>query len=589
MSPPSTPPVPAESRRAAARPPFRRPRRGRGPRFILAGATTILAALGAPAPGGVSAQSAPGAGAPSPTSDVAEEIRVRVEAVRAAGDAGVGVDGERLLAVRALPRFYEGRGFARAWVPGSPAVVSLLAAIEEVIDDGLRPEDYHLEALRSALAPETGTDPERSAELDLLLSDAFLVLASHLNHGRVNPESIEAEWLALRRQTDPVPALERAAVGEDPALLLDGMRPRYARYAALRRAFAGLRAVVDAGGWRVVPAGDPLEEGSEGDRVLALRARLVGSGDLDPDPPVGDPARFDAALGDAVRRFQTRHGLEPDGVVGQGTLAELVVPAAARLEQLRVNLERWRWLPDDLGNRHIEVNIAGFSVDLIDGGLPTLRLRAIVGTEYTQTPSFSGQMRYLVLAPAWNVPPSIAAREEFPAIQTDRTRLASEGFTILDRVTGEAVPPEDVDWEATPAELSRRYRLRQEPGPRNALGRVKFMFPNAHDVYLHDTPGRTLFSRTVRSFSHGCIRVERPLDLAAALLADRAEWTAERIAELSSRDRETTVVLATPVPVHILYWTAWVDAETGLIHYRRDLYRRDVRVSAALAEPPPSD
>ena len=515
---------------------------------------------------------------------VAEEIRRRVEAIRA--DGGVGFDGERLLAVRALPSFYEARAFERAWPPGSPAVVSLVRAIEQVIDDGLRPADYHLEALGPALEPDSARDPGRAAELDLLLTDAFLVFASHLHHGRVNPESIEAEWLALRRQTDPVPLLERVALGEDPAFLLDTLRPRYARYAALRRAFAELRALVDAGGWPAVPAGERLEPGMVGDRVLALRERLRASGDLGVEP-ADDPARFDDSLGGAVRLFQTRHGLEADGVVGQGTLAELDVPAAVRLEQLRVNLERWRWLPDDLGVRYVEVNIAGFSVALVDGGLPILRLRAIVGTEYTQTPSFSGSLRYLVLAPTWNVPPGIAAREEFPMIQADRTRLESEGFTIIDRETGERVAPDSVDWEATPAELSRRYRLRQEPGPRNALGRVKFMFPNPHDVYLHDTPGRALFSRTVRSFSHGCIRVERPLELAAALLADREEWTPERLAELSEGERETTVVLETPVPIHLLYWTAWVDAETGLIHHRRDLYRRDARVSAALAETAP--
>ena len=516
---------------------------------------------------------------------VADEIRRRVETVRAGG--AVEIDGERLLAVQALPRFYESRGFERVWVPGSPAVVSLLAAIDDVVDDGLRPADYHRAVLEPALEPERAVDPGRAADLDLLLSDAFLVLASHLQHGRVNPESLEAEWLALRRLADPVPLLERAAHGEDPALLLDGARPRYARHAALRRAFAALRAVVAEGGWPHVPDGDPLGIGSEGERVAALRARLGAVGDLGEQAPE-DTARFDEGLAEAVRRFQARHGLDPDGVVGRGTLAELEVPAATRLEQLRVNLERWRWLPDDLGRRYVEVNIAGFRADLVEGGAPTLRLRAIVGTEYTQTPSFSGLMRYLVLAPTWNVPAGIAAREEFPLIQADPGRIQAEGFTIIDRATGAPVSPDSVDWSAPASELSRRYRLRQEPGPRNALGRVKFAFPNRHDVYLHDTPGRSLFERAVRSFSHGCIRVERPLELAAALLADSVAWPVERIAALAAVGRETTIVLPEPVPVHLLYWTAWVDGDTGVLHYRRDLYRRDARVSAALAETPPA-
>lgn len=527
----------------------------------------------------------PGAGQDAET-PVAGEIRRRVEAVLAGG--GVGFDGDRILAVRALPRFYEARGFAPAWTAGGPAVTSLLEAIDAVVDDGLRPDDYHRGALEAARERAASGDPARAAELDLLLTDAFLVLASHLHHGRVDPESLEAEWLALRRQADPVPLLERVALGEDPALVLDEVRPRYARYAALRRAFAELRERVAEGGWARVPEGGPLARDSAGDRVIALRARLRATGDLSP-ASASDESRFDEGVETAVRAFQTRHGLEPDGVVGPGTRAELDMPADVRLEQLRVNLERWRWLPDDLGARHIEVNIAGFSVDLVDGGAPTLRLRGIVGTEYTQTPSFSGLVRYLVLAPTWNVPPNIAVREEFPLIRRDRGRLAAEGFTLIDRGTGAVTPPDSVDWEQTPAELSRRYRLRQEPGERNALGRVKFMFPNEHDVYLHDTPGRALFSRAVRSFSHGCIRVERPLELAAALLADRPEWTPGRLAEVADGGRETTVVLGAPVPVHLLYWTAWVDAETGLVHYRRDLYGRDARVAAALAETPPGD
>lgn len=553
-------------------------------RAACTGCLLVVALLAIPHPARAQGEAVAEVGRAS----VADEIRRRVEGLRT--DGGVGIDGERLLAVRALPRFYESRAFERAWIPGSPSVVSLVEAIDGVVDDGLRPEDYHRAELEPALASEVAADPARSAELDLLLTDAFLVLASHLHHGRVNPESIEAEWLALRRQTDPVPLLERAAQGEDPGLLLDGLRPRYARYAALRRAFAALRRVVQRGGWPSVPAGDPLGPGDEGERVLALRARLEAGGDLEPSSPAGGvAARFDEPLSEAVRRFQARHGLDPDGVVGQGTIAELDVSASSRLEQLAVNLERWRWLPDDLGERHVEVNIAGFSVDLVERGLSTLALRAIVGTEYTQTPSFSGVMRYLVLAPTWNVPASIAAREEFPMIRADPTRLATEGFTILDRDTGEPVAPEAVDWDAPPAELSSRYRLRQEPGPRNALGRVKFMFPNAHNVYLHDTAARSLFARTFRSFSHGCIRVERPLELAAALLDGREDWPPSRIAEVSAGVRETTVVLEMPVPVHLLYWTAWVDAETGLIHYRRDLYRRDARVSAALAEVPPGD
>ncbi|MGH7539366.1 MAG: L,D-transpeptidase family protein, partial [Gemmatimonadota bacterium] len=290
---------------------------------------------------------------------------------------------------------------------------------------------------------------------------------------------------------------------------------------------------------------------------------------------------------EAVLRFQGRHGLDADGVVGGSTIAALNVPAEDRASQIEVNLERWRWLPADLGSRHIEVNIAGFGVEVVDRGRPVLRLRAIVGRHYTQTPSFSATLRYLVFAPFWHVPWSIAVREEFPRFQRDPGLLAAERFMLIDRETNEPVDPTTVEWAAsTPAQLAARYRLRQSPGSRNALGRVKFMFPNPFDVYLHDTPGRELFARTTRAFSHGCIRVERPLDLAAFLLESQG-WTRERILGAAEGTEETTVVLDRPLPVHVLYWTAWIDPAEGTLHFREDVYGRDERVLQALAAPAP--
>lgn len=524
---------------------------------------------------------------PDPADPVVLEIQSHVEALRAGAPTAIG--GDVVHAIRSLPLFYEANGFRSVWRqrPGEPAAARLIEAILAAAADGLDPADYHLDALRRRL-DATAPTPHELAELDLLLTDAFLLLGSHLLLGRVHPETLDPEWLALRRNADLVPVLEAALESGDPVAALDGLRPRSPRYAALREGLLRLRRIDADGGWGEVDDGDPLEPGMRDPRVAQLRRRL-GREAATPDAgPAGpDVELYDEALAASVRAFQARHGLTPDGVVGRGTLAALNVPAAARARQVEVNLERWRWLPEDLGDRHVEVNIPGFSVELVDRGETTLRLRAIVGRQYTETPSFSGRMTYLVLNPTWHVPLSIAVREEFPAIKRDPSRLEHLGFELVDRTTNEVAAAADVDWEATPRELSERYALRQGPGPQNALGVVKFMFPNAYNVYLHDTPGRNLFAQTSRGFSHGCVRVERPLTLADALLAGDARWTPERVRETVEGGRETTVMLQAPVPVHLLYWTAVIDRETGDLGFREDLYGRDARVRGALDVPVP--
>ncbi|MEJ2206100.1 MAG: L,D-transpeptidase family protein, partial [Gemmatimonadota bacterium] len=283
-------------------------------------------------------------------------------------------------------------------------------------------------------------------------------------------------------------------------------------------------------------------------------------------------------LADAVRRFQLRHGLDADGVVGAATVAALNVPAQERLRALELNMERWRWLPEDLGERHVEVNIAAFQLQVVERGHVVQSHRVVVGRQYRQTPMFTGAMTYLVFSPYWHVPPSIAAIDKLPVVREDPGYLRAQHMVVLDRATNEEVDPARVDWASiTGRELNLRYRLRQDPGPWNALGGVKFMFPNRHNVYLHDTPSRELFNRTARSFSSGCIRVEDPLALAEYVLGDPVRWSRDAIREAAARTGEQTVRLDRPIPVHLLYWTAWA-AQDGTVHFRDDLYGRDPAV-----------
>jgi L,D-transpeptidase YcbB len=300
-----------------------------------------------------------------------------------------------------------------------------------------------------------------------------------------------------------------------------------------------------------VPPGPALKPGAEGDRVAALRARLAATAEAESAEPLPEtelPEVFDATLEEAVRAFQERHGLPADGIAGASTLAELNRTAEDQIRKIEVNLERWRRLPADLGERHILVNIAAFRLDAIEDGRSVLDMRVIVGRTHTRTPVVSSAIERVVLNPSWYVPRGIASKEILPK---GRSYLRRNGFEVL---------PDG--------------KLRQRPGENNSLGRVKFRFPNPFGVYLHDTPSRSLFDRTVRALSHGCVRIERPADLAAWVLRDDPQWSPEAVQDALDSGRERSVELPEPVPVHIAYWTAWVD-DNGTLWFGQDVYDQD--------------
>jgi murein L,D-transpeptidase YcbB/YkuD len=558
------------------------------PSAIMPALAAILIALA------VIVLAAPAAARSPITADALREaIRDRVEAL-AAGQA-VEAGGEPLHAVHALPALYTARGFEPVWLDDDRATAALLDELEGAEAQGLVADHYHATLLRDLVAKlatrerRAGDDEEAGllADLELALSDAFLLYGSHVVSGRVDPESFDPEWIAVRREVDLVVALERA-VEAGVAQVLRELEPDAPEYRRLIDALARYRRLAAAGGWSAIGEGELLSlEELRSERVLALRRRLAVTGDLGPTSPAISSETFDAELDLAVRAFQQRHGLEPDGKVGVKTLAELDVPVTERVSQLERNLERWRWLPQSLGEHHVRVNVPGYSLEEWRAGVPTLEMKVIAGRVYRRTPVFSGELSYLVLNPSWEVPPSLAVRDKLPLIREDVTFLERLGFEVLqgwgsDETT---VDPATVDWSAL-GPGSFPYRLRQRPGQLNALGKVKFMFPNRFNVYLHDTPERGLFARAQRDFSSGCIRIERPLELAWNLLEGLDGWSPERLERVLASGASQTVVLAEPVPVHVLYFTAWAS-EDGRVHFRRDLYGRDVRLAAALASAPP--
>jgi murein L,D-transpeptidase YcbB/YkuD len=535
-------------------------------------------------------------GATPGLSDLVRE-RLRHSLTTAAVPADLRAGTAHIQAVKMLPRFYEQRDFLPAWSTDSgPSLQAetLLAVLREAKYDGLMAQDYHLQAAEALLSSmrqrqsrRQALDPDRLATLDLLLTDAFLIYGTHLLVGRVNPETIQAQWYTERRKADVVELLQTALTTGRVVETLELLRPPHAGYARLRQALARYRAFAARGGWPVVPDGPTLRQKDHGPRVATLRARLRVTGDLD-HAPAADAELFDAGLEQGVRRFQQRHGLEVDGIVGAMTLQALNVPAQARVRQITANLERWRWLPQYFGQRYILVNIANFGLEVIDGARPVLSMRVIVGKSYQRTPVFSASMTYLVLNPSWHVPHSIATKEILPDIRKDPAYLATHNMRVYQGWGAETrqVDPHTIVWSRLSASHFP-YRLRQMPGPENPLGRIKFMFPNRFNVYLHDTPARGLFTRTVRTFSHGCIRIAKPLDLATYVLRGDPRWTREALLEAFDQGIEQRVQLPEPVPVYVLYWTAWVEPD-GTVHFRRDIYERDTPLENALRSAPPS-
>ncbi|HUG99457.1 MAG TPA: L,D-transpeptidase family protein [Gammaproteobacteria bacterium] len=481
-----------------------------------------------------------------------------------------------------LTRFYERRQFNPAW--GSAAKrEQLLAAVAGSVRHGLNPEDYHRTALSGLVGALPGESPAALlTELDILATDALTRLAFHLQFGKVNPEQLESSWNFSRDvgSVSPVTAIRSLLRVDDLVAALDALAPDNDYYRGLLDALAAYRQIAAAGGWPPIEGGETLRVEMRSARVVPLRALLRITGDLPADEPDGDGEYFEPALEAAVMRFQVRHGLEGDGAVGRRTLAALNVPVEARIEQLRVNLERVRWVFRDLDERFLVVNIARFRVVLVQGLRVVWGTRAVVGRPYRQTPVFKARMTYLEFNPTWTVPPTILAKDLLPELRQDPTALQRKNMSVLD-FQGRRVDPATVDWATIPAR-GFPYVIRQEPGPLNALGRVKFMYPNPHHVYMHDTPAREHFAHSERTFSSGCIRLEQPLELARILLAG-TEWDDEAIERLLASGRTRVVNLSQPIMVLMLYGTA--VPEGGRMHFAADVYRRDARLLAALDAP----
>ena len=461
------------------------------------------------------------------------------------------------------------------WV-GTPRLQQLIDRFESADIDGLKSKDYpseYLIKLRKAAKLEL---PGHAAFTELMFSSFFLVYAADVKVGRFVPTKIDPELFLDRQTIDGAATLAALDKFVDLEGFIEDWQPRRSEYRALKATLAQYRRIEASGGWPSIGSGEVLKPGMEDPRVTLLRARLQASGDL-----AGGGAGsviYDDTLVQAVQRFQRRHGLDADGIIGKQTLIALNIKASDRIDQIIANMERWRWMPKQLGDDYIMVNIAGFELKRVQRDQVVRRMNVVVGKTYHRTPVFSDRIRYLEFNPTWTVPYSIASREMLPQLKKDPDRYVSKGFDLLQR--GATIPWQGVDW----SQYSSRnlpYMFRQQPGETNALGRVKFMFPNKHNVYLHDTPARDLFTRTNRALSHGCVRLAEPIAFAEEVLSGKEGWSRDRIdAVLASRET-TRVNLDSPLPVHLVYATAWLE-DDGLVHFRSDIYGRDKRLYRAL-------
>ena len=515
--------------------------------------------------------------------EIRENIRCHIEQLEE--DAALHAGREKVVFNALLADFYKSNDFNPLWVKKSQ-ITELLDAIRSVDADGLLPRDYHLSGIQN-FYDNPPRSPFLKARYELLLTDAMFKLSYHLLHGKVDPEKIDSNWNLSQGANGNglVGRLGNALAGDSLAAVISKLRPNHPKYRHLKEGLAKYRQIAAKGGWSSIPEGPSIKEVEQyDDRIPWLRRRLEITGEIASlskvDTSYASAAMlYSAELKEAVKRFQKRHGLEMDGAVGPKTLRALNVPVAERVDQIRINLDRYRWFVQKLEPTFILVNIAGFTVHYVQDGEYKWGSRVIVGEPFWKTPVFKAQMQYVVFNPSWNVPPGILRKEVLPAIKKNPGYLAEQNLQVIDR-DGRVVDPGSIDWAGYSAG-SLPYRLRQPPSTRNALGRVKFMFPNKHLVYLHDTPGKHLFDKSSRAFSHGCIRLQNPLEFAEVLLG----WSRDDVQKAVDGRKTRTVNLPQRIPVFLLYLTAVAEEEE--VMFRDDVYSRDAAVLRALEEPYP--
>jgi len=455
----------------------------------------------------------------------------------------------------------------------------LYRSIERAKEDGLEPEDYHLSYLKKSLANLSELDDEERSLTEIILTDAFFSLASDYNSGKLDPKEIYSIWGIESNKIDLPGLLDHGVQQNNILAAIDSVVPKHEVYKGLKRSLKEYRELAEneKDPIFISEEGESIKADEKDERIPNIKRRLIQLGYW--ENKIADSLNiYDESLQEAVKEFQEKYGIETDGVIGGGTIKTLNKTYQDRLEQILVNLERWRWYPKDLGEQYIIVNIANYRLHLVKGEDTLATHRTMVGTEARKTPVFSDEVEHIVYNPTWTIPPTIKSKDVIPSASKDPGYINRKNFSIFNR-KGQKMNPQEVNWASSEV---NSYTFRQEAGPTNPLGLVKIIYPNQYLIYLHDTPSKSLFKKNIRAQSSGCVRVQGALELAKILLDDQLKYDDENIQEIINSGKTTTIKVTKNIKVHHLYWTAW--NENGSTRFAEDVYKRDAAIYKLLTK-----
>ena len=531
-------------------------------------------------PQGVSTKIAPDSDKANPRS---EDSQLQIVLRNAVRNNYIVVNKDKYPVSPLLNKFYLSRNYELAWFKKNlkprKELYSYLKTLQKSNGDGLDPNFYYLDIIKKnvdELKNLRGNDLKlKVVQVDLLVSDSGLLYFSDLLYGRYKFNSDFMEQTYSEPYIDIVTVLNKAIAKNHFQKVVDSLLPQNYVYDALKRSLVKYEKIRENGGWQPVPPGKTLKAGMNNSRIVFLKHRLYASGDLNiyenqnVQQYLNNPV-FDGVLKNSVKNFQRRHGLKEDGEVGKNTIAALNIPLDKKIDSIIINLDIWRKLPQNLGNKYVLVNVPAFKLFGVENNTNTVEMRVIVGRLDWNTPIFSEYMEYIVINPYWNIPSSIFEDEILPELRKDPGYLKRKNIQVVSLQTAKVQKNYSQNWSDVDPD-NFNYRLRQAPGAVNPLGRLKFILPNKHSVYLHDTPDKKLFEKPKRRFSHGCIRVEKPLELAEFVFNDDNEWDANRVQSAIDSGSSKNVYLKQPIPVHIMYFTVWVENDNS-VHFRDDVY-----------------
>jgi len=507
--------------------------------------------------------------------NINELIRIKIENIDTRNSINTN---EKLLAKKSINVIYSQVGFKQIWTQESE-IKKFIDGVAKANEEGLNPEDYHYESLVKIQLNKL-LSADQKAERDLLLTDAFLIYSSHLLSGKVNPELIKAEWYVQKKEGDPLALFIDNIATNNFESAIQSIMPKNKRYIELKKSLAEYKLIQQKGGWNEIAVGQNISVGMYDQRITAIKKRLTITNDYNLKPLQDTSTLYSKELAQAVIAFQKRHGFPADGKIDLPTIKTMNITVDSRIKQIELNLERLRWMPQEYGNYYIMVNIANFDLNVIKNGEIEVTHKIIAGKPARKTPAFSSKVSYLVFNPTWTVPPTILRKDVIPEVRKSTQYLVDKNINVYNN-QGQKLLLDTINWNSNSVYA---FTYRQEAGPKNALGAVKFMFPNSFNVYLHDTPSKELFAKSERAFSSGCIRVESPLKLAEYLLNDNEKWNANKIQKIIDSNITQTVQLQERPQVHILYLTSWSKENTTF--FRKDVYDRDDVLYAALTEKP---